>query len=375
MSIKNQMLRIRLIWMLNAKIKSFGILYRYNLWKVYYACKKEKAIQYKIFNEKCRNIVYVGADERQDKSGFMQALGKKFEVVIPFTKSNGEWGQYIEKDTCKKENIKRLRNIIEKSKCKIDCIIMQSWGFAFDAEELLKLKNEHNFKIINIDMDSRLIYRKIVYRGKQNPGIYGLAKCTDLFLVTTKEIVDWYRKEGIPALYFPLASSDSFYHPIQCERKYDVGFIGGNYGIRADLIKYLNSNGIAVETRGGGWPQGEIRFEDNNRFFNECRIVLGIGNISYCRNFYNPKLRDYDAPMSGSVYITNWTPELQNDFLENREIVLYRKRKELVKKIRWLLSNQKVMEEIRKASHEAAKMRHSYEKRIDEVFRYICREW
>lgn len=145
------------------------------------------------------------------------------------------------------KNIKRLEKIIINSNSVIDCVLMQSWGFSFDCDEMNKLKKIYNFKVINIDMDSRLVHRKIFCVGKQNPGIYGLCKCVDLMLVTTREIVTWYLKEGIPALYFPLASSESFYFPMEVDRIYDVGFIGQNYGIRKEIVEYLLQNGVSMD--------------------------------------------------------------------------------------------------------------------------------
>ena len=290
--------------------------------------------------------------------------------MIPFTTTEGEWGQYKTGTKHRKEkNYKRLKELLEGSPYLVDIVLMQAWGTSFHVDDVNRLKKQYGFKVFNIDLDSRLIFKKIPYFGKQNPGIFGLSPCVDLELVSTREIVDWYLKEGVPSIYFPLASSESFYYPVpEIEKIYDVGFIGGNYGIRGEEVKYLIDHGINVEARGPGWPHGPIKFEDNNKFFNQCKIVLGMGNISYCRNFYNPKLRDYDAPMSGSVYITNRTPELEYDYKEDEEIVLINDWDEAVYKIKALLNDESRMQRIRIAAYEAAKKRHSYETQLRNLF-------
>lgn len=374
MQLKEKLLKNRIIWEINASIKSFSVVSKYYLWKIYYTCKKNKDVKIPLLMKNDKpNVIYVGTDEKQDKSGFYQALLANCQKVIPFTKEDGTWGQYDSdiKD-CADKNIKRLEKIIINSNSVIDCVLMQSWGFSFDCDEMNKLKKIYNFKVINIDMDSRLVHRKIFCVGKQNPGIYGLCKCVDLMLVTTREIVTWYLKEGIPALYFPLASSESFYFPMDVDRIYDVGFIGQNYGIRKEIVEYLLQNGVKVEARGTGWLHGPIEYTQNNLFFNQCKIVLGIGNIAYCKHFYNPKLRDYDAPMSGSVYVTNKTNELLHDYKDGYEIVLISNKKDLVKKIKELLMDENRMDEIRKNAVKRARTTHTYEKQIKELFDKIC---
>ncbi len=369
MRIKNLLLSNKIIWKINAYVKETIIVRRYNYLKRRYS-DKSKAIPKIPQVKEISTILFIGTDERQDNTGFYQALCSLCENVIPFTTFEGTWGQYKTGTKNRKEkNGARLKQLLDESKRHIDIVLMQAWGMSFHVDDINKLKEQYGFKVINIDLDSRLIYKRIPFFGKQNPGIFGLSPCVDLELVSTREIVDWYLKEGVAAIYFPLASSESFYYPIEnVERIYDVGFIGGNYGLRSEEVKYLIDHGIQVEARGPGWPRGPIKFEDNNMFFNQCKIVLGMGNISYCRKFFNPKLRDYDAPMSGSVYITNRTPELEHDFREDEEIVLFDDWNEAVAKIKELLIDESRMEKIRKSAYEAARSKHTYEMQLKRLF-------
>lgn len=351
-------------------IKSWQVEFRYNFWRGYYYLKKIRKLSLPHLENEFPNVLYIGANEMQDKTGFLQALNSVCGCVIPFTKENGGWGQYDSLEPQReKKNFQRLDEILSKSDVHIDIVIMQGWGTSFYANDINLLKEKYGFLVFNIDMDSRLIYRNIWCVFKQNPGIFGLHNCVDLALVTTREICEWYIKEGVPAIYFPLASSEQFYYPIDGVKKiYDVGFIGGNYGIRNELINFLVKRGINVETRGPGWKNGPIEFEKNNLFFNQCKIVLGIGNISYCKKFYNPKLRDYDVPMSGSVYVTNRTKELESDYLDGKEIFLYSSWDELVDLIKWILSKPKIIKEVGKAAYNRARRDHAYEIQLKRLF-------
>jgi spore maturation protein CgeB len=321
------------------------------------------------------NILFIGTDEYQDNSGFIQAL-MKYSNVIPFTQKNGEWG-HMRSGNCKVENGNRLVEILKNLRRKgtiPNLVIMQSWGFAFDVSTLNDLKKQYSFKLINIGMDERFVYHMKTPKGSQENGISGLIPAMDLALVTTPEIVDWYLKEGVPAVYFPLASSPEFYFPLNIKKIYDVGFIGKKYGIREKVVNKLLNSGINAKAHGPGWHDGKLPLEKNNEFFNQCKIVLGIGTIGYCTDFFNPKLRDFDAPMSGSLYITNRTPELKELFDEGENIELFDTLDELVEKVKFYLNNENARLDIEKKALKHSMDNHTYEKRIQTLFENLSDE-
>ena len=374
MSIKETLLKNKIIWGVNSWIKEKKILAIYSHNVKHYEKMVEKDPQLPYLRKK-PNILFVGTDERQDNTGFFQALCKTAGTVIAFTTEDGDWGQYKSNvKERKQKNTERLRRILKETSVQIDCILMQAWGASFISSEINELKKSYGFIVINIDLDSRLVYKRIPYWGKDNPGIFGCTSYADLVLVSTREIVSWYKKEGVPALYFPLASSNSFYYPMEDIKKiYDVGFIGSKYGLREKEVQFLQNSGIEIEARGEGWEHGPINFEENNLFFNQCKIVLGMGNISYCSNFFNPKLRDYDAPMSGSVYITNRTKELEYDYTDGKDIILIDSWQDAANKIKELLCDDDILEEIRVNAYNTAIYKHSYEKQFEDLFSKLSR--
>lgn len=380
---KQFLLKNELIWQLNRMVKSIHIEKRYKkILRKYSRMDNNKSI-YQLLDLKGWNkfdssnlrIVYMGTDYYQDFGGFNQALSELFDAKF-FYQYNGVYGQYSGKDS-KKNNTTQLLRLLDKwseEDFEPDILLMQSFGFNIDVNEMIKIKKKYNMKIINIGMDERLSY-ELGYEDGFEKGISGLNSVIDAVFVTTPECVDWYMKEGVPAYYFPLASNPDIYFPIEgYEKKYDVGFIGRKYGIRGRIVEYLISNGINVKAYGPGWDSGTLDISENNDFYNSCKIVLGTGNIGYSYKLMNPKLRDYEVPLSGVLYITNYSKELSLSFEQDKEIVFYNGKEELLMKINYYLKNSCEREKIAELGYIKAVNNHTYNKRLSYVFNKLSQD-
>lgn len=384
--IKNELKKSTLLFELNAKYKCYKIKRQYHKIDAYYSAKEPKGAFEELLKQKGftqtwakqfearkQRVFYIGTDESQDKSGFLQELGKTTDLKY-FTKEDASYGAYKHKCDCSDIKtlkflttlrLKELLNNFSREGWIPDIVLMQSWGIQFILKEFIDLKEKYGFKVINIGMDERHTF---YLEGKKEHGTYGLIPLLDLSLVSSPEAVEWYIKEGIPSLFFPEASSLAFYHPLDVIKKYDVGFIGAKYGLREKIVDALNRNGIPVQCYGSGWAEGKLPLEQVNRFFNECRIVLGVGTIGYCNDFYSLKLRDFDVPMSGSTYITQNNIDLTRLFEPEKEVVFYHTIDDLIKKVKYLLVHTKERESIARNGHEKAKACHTYEKRFKDLF-------
>ena len=315
-------------------------------------------------------IFYLGTDEFQDKSGFLQALNK-FALVSFFTKKDGSYGQYKNKIGTVNLNRERLFNLFsqaEENNNTPDILLMQTSAWRIGLNTLIKLKKKYKeIKIINISMDDRHSFH--LYGNPQN-GVYGLLPALDLALTAAPEAVDWYLKEDTPSIYFPEASSLEFFYPMHIKKKYDVGFVGGKYGYREEIVNFLRINNINVECFGNGWENGRLPLNETNKFFNECKIILGFGTIGYCKDFYALKLRDFDATLSSSCYVTHYNKDLTSLF-EKDEIVLCKDTHSFIKKIKYLLENENILNSIAEKGHQRSKKDHTYELRIIHLYKFL----
>ena len=325
------------------------------------------------------NIYFIGTDEFQDKSGFIQDLSDLCNLTY-FTKYDKSYGQYsgqlfYDGIQGRKLNTDKVIEDIEKlilENQKPDIVLMQALGSKFEVDRLIQFKSNYNLKFINICLDDRLVYiTKTSKKERYNFGAIGLNKIVDLALVANPEVVEWYLKENVPAIFFPMASSLKFYFPMNIEKKYDVGFIGNKYGYREELVNRLIASGINVEARGTGWSAGRIKLEDNNKFFNECKIILGIGTVGHCKDFYTQKLRDFDATLSGGVYVTHNNKDLQELFVEDEDIILCDNISDYILKIKSILDNEEKRTKISIQAYNKASENHTYEKRFNQLFNFL----
>jgi spore maturation protein CgeB len=321
------------------------------------------------------HVYFIGTDFNQDHGGFIQSL-KSFVKVTLFYKYDNTYGQYDPRSTYQGVTGRELntKKIIEDVNLMVnqgnspDIILMQSLGANFNVDCILDLKNKHQLKFINICLDDRLAFKlKTPKNEKYNYGAIGLTSLVDLALVANPEVVEWYIKEDVPAIHFPMASSLDFYHPMNIDKKFDVGFIGGKYGYREKLVNALRKAGINVCAHGDNWEKKKLSLEENNKFLNECKIVLGIGTVGHCSDFYTSKLRDFEVPLSGSVYVTHNNEDLLK-YYKNNEIVLCDTEDDFIQSIKHLLSNDKKMHELRARAFNTAKKEHTYEVRFISLF-------
>lgn len=318
------------------------------------------------------NIFFVGTDEQQDRSGTLQALAQ-LGALRWFTRADGSYGQNDPRPepVRRRANAERLRELVAQAaaeSCAPDVLIAQTWATLIDPVVFDDIRRKHGTLVINISMDDRHQYRGQRLGNSWN-GSFGLVGHIDLALTSAPECVDWYRKEGCPAMYFPEASDERIFHPMPALPKiHDVSFVGGRYGIREEIVSGLRRAGVRVSAYGSGWEGGRIATEDMPALFAQSKIVLGVGTVGHCGDFYALKMRDFDGPMSGSLYLTHDNPDLAPLFERGREFATYRSMRECVEKVRYYLREDAVREAIAAAGRARAARDHTWLGRFGSLF-------
>jgi hypothetical protein len=381
-----------LIYSLNAKLKAHRTIHSYHVLDEYY---KKEALRRDIdYNEqhvsrlvkqrlKKRSvkqraglkgklrIFWVGADYDQDSSGIIQGLQKYGEVIL-LESVPGKYEQIstpkINHKTAIKQNSQKLLSQVKESLRTgvIHLVIGQMWAYTVDPDALRELQ-EMGLIVVNISMDDRHAFKGHKVDGKWT-GTAGLVGSINLACTAAKECCLWYLVEGCPSIYLPEASDPELFKPLNGDKLYDVSFIGKAYGVRPKIVKAIEKTGIHVECFGIGWPNGVIPAEKMPEVFSRSRIVLGVGTVGYTNDFYALKMRDFDGPMSGSLYITHDNPDLYDLYEIDKEILTYRTPEECVEKIRYYLDHSCEAEAIAKTGWERAAREHTWEKRFEKIF-------
>jgi glycosyltransferase involved in cell wall biosynthesis len=228
-----------------------------------------------------------------------------------------------------------------------------------------------------------------------------------------------------------LAANPRVYYPLPEPRVYDVTFVGQRYADRAELLQHLHTNGVAVRAWGAGWQArkrldvahlkaGMALVEDERldgvqrlvrqrlghrfrrdanreqttqsvdaidtsafgaprllqrdlvRMFSQSRLSLGFATAGdshrAARRLTHLRLREFEAPMSGALYLTEDQPELAEYFTPGQEVLTYTDRDDLLDKARYYLAHQEQAERIRRAGFERARREHTWQRRFTELF-------
>jgi spore maturation protein CgeB len=313
-------------------------------------------------------IFFLGTDEQQDRSGTLQALAKISDLTY-FTRADGSYGQ---NDPAlplirKRANTERLWELIDEQADRgkpPDILIAQTWACLIEPEIFTRIRQSFGTVIINISMDDRHQYWGEKINGNWG-GTFPLIPHIDLALTAAPECADWYMKDGCPSLFFPEASDPDIFHPMpELPKTHDVCFVGGCYGIREKIVDALRNAGIRVSAFGSGWKSGRIDIDLVPKLFAQSKIILGIGTIGHCKDFYALKMRDFDAPMSGSFYITHDNHDLNLVYHVGQEIMTYTAIPDCVDKIRYFIEHDRAREEIAQQGWKRATGEHTWSNRF-----------
>lgn len=322
------------------------------------------------------NIFWVGASLAQDESGFLQAL-ERLGKVTRFYNGDGAYGPHYQISgldwlSTRKINDDLLLEQVQRAHYNhnIDFLIGQMWSHIYSETALLKVRSL-GIPVINIAMDDRLPNLWATQDGERM-GAVGLSSGVDMTLTTAPEVCTWYATENMPAVFWPLASDKHLFVSKQDTPKdIDILFIGNRYGIRGKLIKYLEDHGIQVSCYGNGWSNGYVNAETNISLSRRSRIILGIGSIGHCSDVYTLKLRDFDALMTGALYITHRNPDLLRLFNEGEHLECYSNLQELVSKLKYYLNHPHQCKTIGTQGQALAQSCHSWDYRLTRTFKQL----
>ena len=233
-----------------------------------------------------------------------------------------------------------------------------------------------------------------------------------------------YKKIGANVIHYPVGANPHLFKPSNCEREFDVMFLGKNKGYRRKILKVIVDEGIDARAWGDGWrdirtiiglnlyelraSQGKLQksfdlflseliwrirhfgrinkifgyylsFDEMVKMYSRSRITLNFPgyfevsgdldiNIDSDKAPKGLKGRDAEAPMSGAFYLTEYSEDIVKMYEVGKEIDVYRTIPELVEKIKYYLDNPTEAESIRKAGRERALRDYTWAKGFEKVF-------
>jgi len=313
------------------------------------------------------NIFFVGTYYDHEMQGFFQGLQNLGNVNI-YINLDGKYGinppKHIKLSTIahKQWCYHLYESILQANQIKSIDFVIGTFTAPNISLETMFLIRDLRIPIINIAMDDMLPQHWRVKSGLET-GAIGLAPAIDLTLNTTPEMIPRYLKKGFPAIYFPFASDPNIYFP-SLKKDIDVLFIGNCYGKREKLISKCVNAGINITAYGLDFPLGHISGEFVPPLFSRAKIILGSGLVGHSSKLVTLKLRDFDAPMAGALYLTLHNPLLALHFKINEEIVTYNNINECIQKIKYYLGNKKEMQRIASNARARSIAEHTWHQRL-----------
>ena len=318
-------------------------------------------------------VLFVGTDLQQDQSGTIQALDHLSELTL-FEQEPGSYGQRWPTSTEDVESVRahnaaRLVHYLDSREPsgRLDAIVGQMWGLSLHWRALTEARRR-GIAVVNVSMDDRHAFMGRRLADGTHGGTLGLVPYVSLACTAAPECVRWYEAEGCRAMFLPEASDPEVFRPLNVSKTYDVCFVGANYGVRAQMVRALESSGVKVEAYGSGWPNGRLPAGEVPRLFASSRIVLGCGTVGHCAKFVALKLRDFDGPMSGSLYLTHENPDLRPLYEVGSEIGTFLDLEEMVVKVRHYLAHPDECETVARAGRARAIQDHTWLQRFRWVF-------
>ena len=162
------------IYQINRRLKAWRLKRRYEQTVHFYSRKDEpgflalpniqslQSYQEKGSQYEALNIVFLGTDESQDRSGLLQALEKRGTLRY-FTRADGSYGQNHpgtaeEKRKSNSDRLMELCRLWESQGCVPNILIAQTWASYIDGRVLDHIRRKFGTVVINIAMDDRHQY-------------------------------------------------------------------------------------------------------------------------------------------------------------------------------------------------------------------------
>lgn len=281
-------------------------------------------------------LLWIGANKNQDESGILPWLTESFDVTI-FYNEDGSYGLKDGKDPANysKDRLSNEMALGRYDSKDFDVVVGQFWGHLLTPKALMLFKQCF---VINISMDD-ILPSNWGSRGGARFGAIGLASQCDLILTTFPPAVGRYKEAGVSSIFIPLASDGDRFCGHGSKSKYDISFVGNNYGVRRKIIDRLLKSGIEVAAFGNGFANGPVGAAANWKITSKSKIILGIGYVGHSKKTTTLKMRDFDALVSGNLYITTRDSALLKFFKEGVHVECYSTSVELEQKIRYYLKN------------------------------------
>jgi spore maturation protein CgeB len=122
--------------------------------------------------------------------------------------------------------------------------------------------------------------------------------------------------------------------------------------------------------------KGPVPFTRICEVFSSHEVILNFSNVwsdgrPGSKLIPHVRLRDFEAPMCRTCFLTGYTDEITEFYEIGKEIDTYNSTEEFVDKVRFYLSHAQAAEQLREKGYQRARRDHTWVRRFEQLFREI----
>lgn len=149
--------------------------------------------------------------------------------------------------------------------------------------------------------------------------------------------------------------------------------LGGGPSLVAERVEENDDGDLEQVVQTFGGPR--LLHRDLVRMFSRSRISLGFATAGDShlgpKRLTHLRLREFEAPMSGALYLTEAQAELEEYFTPGQEVLTYRDADDLLDQVRFYLDHTETAERVRRAGYERALREHTWQHRFGALFHLL----
>ncbi len=253
----------------------------------------------------------------------------------------------------------------------LDWVFVYASGWEILADTVREIIDETGIPVVCMCLDDKQSWTGPVVDG-QHFGQVDIAPAFDLCWTSARVACVWYLVEGALPVYMPEGFDTHTFKPLPVEQDIPVSFIGGGYGYRPDVIRFLRKYGVSIQTFGSEWGNRTVPVQEQVEIINRSIVNLGMGGIGYHEMLTSVKGRDFEIPgTGGGVYLTSFNPDLAQHFVVGDEILCYRNREEMLELIRHYLRHRDAARAIALRGRERCLLEHRWLHRYEKICRIL----
>lgn len=221
-------------------------------------------------------------------------------------------------------------------------------------------------------------------RSEVSPYFASICKATHMTLVANCGFIPKYMDAGArETRYVPHGldwNEDVLWQPewspdfevpeiVYCGNHYGFDMVGSE--IREAAVRTLQKAGFDIGVVGRGWEGrglkvvGHCKVKQQVQVYRKAKIALSVNHFPDLAGYHGD--RTITAMASGTPVLQRWFPDLEREFHDGKDIVVFRNDKELVEKAKLLLEDESLRQTIGKAGRAEVLKFHTWFSRVLEV--------